>query len=130
MNLTVTYSSFMFQYVLNVSLSVCVYSCRDDDACVNCKNFYRVIMYKIECTKLKKLTSSKIKWGASSRWLSSLYCRMRNLGEMTIRKTHPTLSLLTLSYEQQDGRGIGQNDVELLLHRAQFLFLLFQHESQ
>ena len=40
------------------------------------------------------------------------------------------ISLLTLSYEQQDGRGIGQNDVELLLHRAQFLFLLSQHESQ
>ena len=54
LNESVTYSSFMFQYVLNVSLSVCVYSCRDDDACVNCKNFDDVIIYKIECTLSQK----------------------------------------------------------------------------
>ena len=32
-----------------------------------------------------------IKWGASSLWSSSLFCSMRNLDEMTIVKTHPTL---------------------------------------
>ena len=36
---------------------------------------------------------------------------------------------MTVSYEQQDGHDIGQNDVELPLHRARFLFRLFQHES-
>ena len=32
-----------------------------------------------------------IKWGVSSRWSSSLYCPMRNSGQMTIGRTHPTL---------------------------------------
>ena len=33
-----------------------------------------------------------VKWGASSRWSSSLYCSMRNSDQMTIGNTHPTLS--------------------------------------
>ena len=37
-----------------------------------------------------------IKWGASSRWSSSLYCLMRNSGRMTIGKTRSTLSLKCL----------------------------------
>ena len=32
-----------------------------------------------------------IRWGASSRWFSSLYCSMRNSDQMTIPKAHPTL---------------------------------------
>ena len=32
-----------------------------------------------------------VKWGASSRWLSSLYCPMRNSDQMTIGKTRSTL---------------------------------------
>ena len=32
-----------------------------------------------------------IKWCASSRWPFSLCCHMRNLGQMTIGKTRPTL---------------------------------------
>ena len=36
--------------------------------------------------------SVSLKWGAASRWSSSLYCPMRNSDEMTIGKTHPTLS--------------------------------------
>ena len=32
-----------------------------------------------------------IKRGASSRWLLSLYCPMRNADKMIIKKTHPTL---------------------------------------
>ena len=32
-----------------------------------------------------------VKWSASSWWWSSLYCSMRNSGEMTIGKTRPTL---------------------------------------
>ena len=43
--------------------------------------------------------------------------------------TQYTVTLVTVSYEQQDGHDIGQNDVELPLHRARFLFRLFQHES-
>ena len=32
-----------------------------------------------------------VKWVAFSRWLPSLYCRMRNSDKMTIEKTHRTL---------------------------------------
>ena len=32
-----------------------------------------------------------VKWGASSRWSSSLHCPMRNSSEMTIGDTHSTL---------------------------------------
>ena len=35
-----------------------------------------------------------IKWGASSRWSSSLYCPMRNSDQMAIGKTHPTLEAI------------------------------------
>ena len=35
--------------------------------------------------------TGKLKWGASSRWPSSLYCSMRNSDQMTFGKTHPTL---------------------------------------
>ena len=39
--------------------------------------------------------SLPIKWGASFRWPSSLYCNMRNTSEqMTIGKTHPSLHVL------------------------------------
>ena len=34
-----------------------------------------------------------LKWGASSRWSSSLYFPKRNTDPMTIGKTHPTLSI-------------------------------------
>ena len=34
-----------------------------------------------------------IKWRASSRWSSCLYCPMQNSDQMTIGKTHPSLSL-------------------------------------
>ena len=37
----------------------------------------------------------KLKWGASSRWLSSLYCPKRNLDQMAIGKMHPTLVFKT-----------------------------------
>ena len=33
----------------------------------------------------------EIKWDASYRWPSTLYCPIWNLGQMTIGKTHPTL---------------------------------------
>ena len=33
----------------------------------------------------------QVKWSASSRRSSSLYCLMRNSDKMTIGKTHPTL---------------------------------------
>ena len=32
-----------------------------------------------------------LKWGASSRWSSSLNCHIRKSGQITIGKTHPTL---------------------------------------
>ena len=35
--------------------------------------------------------SNTLKWGASSRWSSSLYGSMRNSGQMTIGKMHTTL---------------------------------------
>ena len=35
--------------------------------------------------------NQKLKWGASSRWSSSLYQPMWNSGGMIIGKTHPTL---------------------------------------
>ena len=38
-----------------------------------------------------KQVYAQIKWGASSRSSSSLYCAMRNSDEMTIRKTRSTL---------------------------------------
>ena len=37
----------------------------------------------------------KLKWGASSRWLSSLYCPKRNLDHIAIGKMHPTLVFKT-----------------------------------
>ena len=37
---------------------------------------------------------SAVKWGASSRWSSSLYFPMRYSDEMTIEKMHPTLVIL------------------------------------
>ena len=37
-----------------------------------------------------------LKWCASSRWLSSLYGPLRNSGQTTYRKTHPTLIHLEL----------------------------------
>ena len=39
----------------------------------------------------KRLFHFGVKWDASSRWFSSLYCFMRNLGQMTIRKMYPTV---------------------------------------
>ena len=42
------------------------------------------------------IESQKLKWDASSGWLSSLYCPMRNLDEMTIELTHPTLKILAV----------------------------------
>ena len=37
-----------------------------------------------------------LKWGASSRWSSSLNCHIRKSGQITIGKTHPTLILWKL----------------------------------
>ena len=49
---------------------------------------------------LKKLKGepikSLLKWGASSRWPSTLYLLMRNSDGRTIRNTRPTLDLLDL----------------------------------
>ena len=39
-----------------------------------------------------------VKWGASSRWLLSLYFPLRNSDQMTIRKTHSTLLSQTLAW--------------------------------
>ena len=41
--------------------------------------------------KKKKERSDLVKWDASSRWSSSLYCPMRKSDQMTIGKTQPTL---------------------------------------
>ena len=35
--------------------------------------------------------SHEVKWGGSFRWLSCLYCPMRDSGKMTNGKTHPSL---------------------------------------
>ena len=48
--------------------------------------FTRINKYKLNYKGPKN-----IKWGASSRWQSSLYCPMWNLDEMIIGKMHPTL---------------------------------------
>ena len=43
----------------------------------------------------------KLKLGASSRWLSSLYCSMKNSDELTIGNTHPLYQIhifFTLSF--------------------------------
>ena len=45
--------------------------------------YYTGIIYKLYL----------VKWDASSRWSFSLYCSMRSLGQMTIRKTRSTLIL-------------------------------------
>ena len=39
-----------------------------------------------------------VKWGASSRWSSSLYCSMQNPVQMTTGKTHLTLMLMIMSF--------------------------------
>ena len=39
----------------------------------------------------------KIKWGASFRWSSCLYCPTRNLDETTITKAYPSLYLMGVS---------------------------------
>jgi len=44
-----------------------------------------------EAEEAEQVLTWNIKWSACSRWSSSLYCPIRNLGQMTIRKTHPTL---------------------------------------
>ena len=42
-----------------------------------------------------KKSATLIKWGASSRWSSSLYYPIQNSDQMTIGKTHHTLSIVT-----------------------------------
>ena len=42
--------------------------------------------------KIRTKLDLAIKWGASSRWSSSLYCPMRDSDEMTIWKMYSTLS--------------------------------------
>ena len=41
--------------------------------------------------KPRQVKISQIKWGAYSRYSSSLYCSMRYSDQMTIEKMHPTL---------------------------------------
>ena len=51
---------------------------------------------------------SVLKWGASSRWSSSLYFPMRNSDEMTTGKTHPTLQIENFSkIEKSQSRWVG-----------------------
>ena len=38
-----------------------------------------------------KISQSNVKWGASSRWSSSVFCLVWNPGQMTIEKTHSSL---------------------------------------
>ena len=54
----------------------------------------------------------RVKWGASSRWSSCLYCRKRKSDEMTIEKTHPTLfhlPIVTMNLKRIVSVGIGLN---------------------
>ena len=44
-----------------------------------------------------------LRWDASSRW-SSLYCPIRNLDEITIGKTHLTLSFQFLTWKKMTFR--------------------------
>ena len=53
------------------------------------QNFIGKILFEVSRTFI--LQNHILKWGASSRWSSSLYCHKRNSDEMTIGKTHPTL---------------------------------------
>ena len=48
-----------------------------------------------------------LKWGASSRWLLSLYFPMRNSDQMTIRKTHTTLFTRKLLSIRDPNFGLG-----------------------
>ena len=41
----------------------------------------------------------QVNWGA---WSLTLYCPMRNAGQMTIGKTHPRLKLINLSYQSEN----------------------------
>ena len=43
-------------------------------------------------------TAIALKWGASSRWASTLYCTMRYSGQMAIGKTQPTFWLIWYDY--------------------------------
>jgi len=45
-------------------------------------------------TLVRFWNDQSLKWSASSRWSSSLYCLMRNSDEMTFGMTHPTLPVL------------------------------------
>ena len=47
--------------------------------------------YNIKVAQADFQMNSLIKCGASSRWLSSLYCPMRTSDRMAIGKTQPTL---------------------------------------
>ena len=67
------------------------------------------------------------KWGAFSRWSSSLYSPVRNLDQMTIGKTHPTLmkvfrkviSISKIIGKGSNGKGMSQ------IHNPQSFFNRF-----
>ena len=62
-----------------------------------------------------------LKWSASSRWSSFLYCLMRNWDEMTIGKTHPILVFSRKIEIFQSFRPCSKflNEVELFLAGVQ-----------
>ena len=55
------------------------------------KNSHNSILrdYKIESSQ--KFNDVRVKWGVSSRWLTSLYCSMWDSGQTAIGKTHTIL---------------------------------------
>ena len=57
------------------------------------KTVTRTIYSLLRCIEFSLL----IKWGASTRQSSSLYCPMRNSDQFTIGKTHSTLICLLIS---------------------------------
>ena len=86
-----------------------------------------------------------LKWGAYSRWLSSLYCPMWNSDQMTIGTTHPTLlkdrfvlvpfgfvklnnSILNITLNNTINIWSNQTprNYFLLLYYPQFVFLIIQ----
>ena len=65
--------------------------CKIFDFCEKLKKEFLRLKWPNDGYLKRVMIFNPVKWGASSRWSSSLYCPVQNSGQMTIGKTHSTL---------------------------------------
>lgn len=73
-----------------------IYTCGTFGSIIGTWCWYNNVWSIKDLRKHLKRFGPLLKWGASARWLSSLFYHMRNLDEMSIWKTHPTLGYVEL----------------------------------